>query len=191
MAASLVPCPSCSRHVRSSEQACPFCRSALSANLAARAVPGTTQRLSRAAAFTFAATLAATGCATDPAPTDASTATDVGTDAGATPTDTGRDAGSSTDRGNATDAGVVTDNGGIVAMYGGPPGAADAGNPAPDDGGGVAPLYGSPPPAAGVEEPDDGGGIAPLYGLPAPVDAGADGSIGIRYGSPPRPDAGG
>ena len=61
MAASLVPCPSCARHVRSSERACPFCRSALSTDLAARAVPGTTQRLSRAAAFTFAASLAATG----------------------------------------------------------------------------------------------------------------------------------
>ena len=136
MAASLVPCPSCARHVRSSERACPFCRSALSTDLAARAVPGTTQRLSRAAAFTFAASLAATGCASDPVPNDAATVTDTGSDAGTIVTDTGpADTGAPTDTGAPADTGTQADAG-------------------------------------------------------APVDAGKDGSIGVRYGSPPRPDAG-
>ena len=42
---------------------------------------------------------------------------------------------------------------------------------------------------ADAGSPDDAGSTGALYGLP-PVDAGKDGSIGIRYGSPPRPDAG-
>src|SRR5262245_39461753 len=65
-----VPCPSCSRHVRVAEAACPFCSAALPDDLAARAVPGTGGRRlgSRLAAFTFAAgvvaagTVAAVGC---------------------------------------------------------------------------------------------------------------------------------
>jgi hypothetical protein len=160
--------------VRATERACPFCRSTLSSALAAKAVPGSTQRLSRAAAFTFAATLAATGCSSDPAPADASVA-DTGT---------GTDTGVRTDTGATTDTGVRTDTGV----------SADAGFPA-DDGGFLA-MYGGPPQDSGVDSgaPDDNGGVAPLYGLPA-VDAGQaddapDGSIGIRYGSPPRPDAG-
>ena len=58
MSAHLVPCPSCSRHVRSSESACPFCASALapSAGPAPRS-PG--QRLSRAALFALGASAAA------------------------------------------------------------------------------------------------------------------------------------
>ena len=142
MATSLVPCPSCARHVRASERACPFCRSVLPSTLASKAIPGATQRLGRAAAFTFAATLAATGCSDDPAPP---------ADAAALDTGSATDTGPSTDRG--TDTGSATDTG----------------------------------------FPTDDGGVAPLYGLPAPdsgtgQDAGEDGSIGVRYGSPPRPD---
>lgn len=153
MAGSLVPCPSCARHVRASEHACPFCRSALPAGLAARAVPNTTQRLSRAAAFTFAASLAATGCASDPVPNDTGVVADTGSDSGSVVTD----------RGTATDQQAPADTGAV----------ADAGSTT-DTG----------------SAPDDVGGPAPLYGLPA-LDAGQDGSIGVRYGSPPRPDAGG
>src|SRR4051794_23113730 len=63
MTMTLVPCPSCGRHVRAAESACPFCNSALPSKLASRAIPTPTRRLERLAAFTFAATLAVTGCA--------------------------------------------------------------------------------------------------------------------------------
>ena len=59
---SLVPCPSCQRHVRASEHACPFCQAALPAALADGAIPAATQRMKRAAAFAFTATLALAGC---------------------------------------------------------------------------------------------------------------------------------
>jgi hypothetical protein len=57
----LVPCTTCARHVRASEKLCPFCDRELPENLAARAIPGTTKRLTRAAFFTFATTLGTFG----------------------------------------------------------------------------------------------------------------------------------
>jgi hypothetical protein len=54
----LVPCPSCARHVRTTEERCPFCAAAVPGDVAA--VPAPTQRLSRAATYAFA-TLAAAG----------------------------------------------------------------------------------------------------------------------------------
>ena len=169
MSAPLIVCAGCYRHVRASERACPFCRSALSSALAAKAVPGTTQRLSRAAAFTFAASLAATGCSSDPAPAVDAAVTDTGT-----ATDTGTDTGR-TDTGVSADAGFPADDGGFLAMYGGPPqdSGVDAGGP--DDNGGIMPLYGLPAPDAGQPPTDDGR---------------TDGSIGVRYGAPPPPDSG-
>ena len=122
---SLVPCPSCSRHVRSSESACPFCSSALPTNLGARAIPSAPRRLDRLAAFTFAATLVVTGCAVAGDESDEQES-EIGsvmpmyglpplppcpvTDAG-TPVQDG---------GSATDAGP-RDAGGFHAMYGLPP----------------------------------------------------------------------
>jgi hypothetical protein len=53
----LVPCPACARHVRVSEATCPFCATAMPE--APAPVPGTNQRLSRAAAYAFTATVAA------------------------------------------------------------------------------------------------------------------------------------
>ncbi len=53
----LVPCPSCRRHVRKHESACPFCSTELSlTHLPPPVLPRT--RLGRAATFTFGATLA-------------------------------------------------------------------------------------------------------------------------------------
>lgn len=50
----LVPCPSCKRHVfASDESTCPFCAAALPLDLAKRAAPSTTKRLSRGETFTF------------------------------------------------------------------------------------------------------------------------------------------
>src|SRR5580704_12156795 len=102
MAKSLVPCPSCARHVFANEQACPFCKSALPSTLADAIVPGTTQRLSRAAAFAFTASLAVTGCG-------GSTTT---------PPSDGTDSGSTGGQDGATDA--QEDMGTGVALYGAP-----------------------------------------------------------------------
>jgi hypothetical protein len=65
--ARLLACPSCSRHVRSSERACPFCQGEIPAAFATAPAPrGPTQRLSRAALYAFSATSLglATGLAT-------------------------------------------------------------------------------------------------------------------------------
>ncbi|MBL8604701.1 MAG: hypothetical protein JNK72_22435 [Myxococcales bacterium] len=173
---SLVPCPSCGRHVRVSEAACPFCATALPTDLAARAIPSSSGRLKRAAAFAFTATLTLAGCSDDPTPAaDSGAVVDAG----------GSDAGSQTTDSGVRDAGPG-DDGGAMALYGGPPvdaGSADAG---PRDDGGAMALYGGPPVDAGPSDagPDDDGGSAALYG--APADAGP----GVRYGAPPPPDSG-
>lgn len=191
---ALVPCPSCRRHVRVAESACPFCRSALPSTLANSAVPAATQRLTRAAAFAFTATLALTGCSDTTTPTDATPA-DVTTD-NATPTDnntptdnaTPTDNNVPTDRPTPTDTSFVDmlDTGGPVAAYGGPP---DAGrfDSGPDDAS-IGPIYGAPVDASvedsnsatdtggggvryGAPPPGDGGGVVPLYGALPPPDA--------------------
>lgn len=59
---TFAPCIDCLRHIRVTEAVCPFCAAAVPAGFAARAVPGTTRRLSRGAAFAFASTLAVAGC---------------------------------------------------------------------------------------------------------------------------------
>lgn len=179
---ALVPCPSCGRHVRVSEEACPFCASVLPTDLAARAVPAATSRMKRAAAFAFTATLTLAGCSDDAAPkVDSGALTDAGPQS---------DSATPTDNGNVADTGVVVDagdDGGLVALYGGPPdsGVRDAGGTVDDDGGAMA-LYGLPPADAGSADSsvNDDGGSAALYGLPPP-----DGGGGVRYGAPPPPDA--
>lgn len=129
MVSSLAPCPSCSRHVKTSEGRCPFCRGALSEAFAGTAVPGPTQRLSRAAAFAFTASLAVTGCGsqivTVPAPAkDAGAGDGAALDSGASspayggsvPIDAGYDAA---DTALEPDAGPQ-DSGGGNAIYGAP-----------------------------------------------------------------------
>jgi hypothetical protein len=59
--AVLVPCPSCARHIATTEPSCPFCASALPTDLESRTIPGATRRLSRFAMFTFATTATAVG----------------------------------------------------------------------------------------------------------------------------------
>ncbi len=148
----LAACPSCARHVRRTEPACPFCGVALALPDAPRVV--VPARLGRTATFAFgAAALASAGCS---APTEA--------------TDAPIDTGTEVDDGGFND----------VAVYGGPdaPSPFDAGTDAPTavedtgvddedagmDAGGVGPLYGGPAPIdAGI---DVGGGVTPLYGGP-------------------------
>lgn len=161
----LVPCPSCSRHVRAAEAKCPFCAAALPTSAGARVLPGPKVRLSRAAVFVFGATLAVTGCGSDVTDPGASAATSGGQ---------GGQGGSGPD-----------DDGGAQALYG-DPGPEDAG---PTDDGSVQAMYGDPPPIdAGPD--DDGGGQAEYGGPPPPVDGGSSGDDGgpqPLYGSPPPP----
>jgi hypothetical protein len=201
----LEPCPACRRHVRVSEQSCPFCGQDVRAlgELVPRALP--TQRLGRAALFAFgvgATAAGSVGCVEEPEDPDA----DASSDPASTP-----DAGSP-----AADAGGVRDRdgGSVVALYGlalpdggfggGQPGgafipdasAAKDSGPGGDLGGAVA-LYGlAPPPDAGRstdagraqdagKAPDgsaggDLGGVIALYGVaPVPArDGGRGGDLG-------------
>jgi hypothetical protein len=127
----LVACPACARHVRVSEERCPFCDVA-TPDLRARIIPGASHRLGRLATFTFATTLAlggvAVGCGDDDAP----------------PGPTQLDGG-----------GQTGDGGGAAALYGAPASdasaAADARDESADAGtggrkdAGSAALYGLPP----------------------------------------------
>lgn len=101
----LVPCDGCARHVRSDDDACPFC----GASIAPAPAPANPRgRLGRAALFAFgaavAATVGATGCGDSHGPGD-----DAGVEADAGP--------------GARDAGPAeVDSGAPVALYGGAPG---------------------------------------------------------------------
>jgi hypothetical protein len=61
---SLVACPDCSRHIRTTEVTCPFCSAAVAAAIASAAPrPIPSERLSRAAMVAFtAASLGAAAC---------------------------------------------------------------------------------------------------------------------------------
>jgi hypothetical protein len=161
---ALVPCPDCSRHVRASEQRCPFCDGALPTDLASRVLPSPTRRLDRWATFTFVAALAvagSTGAGCSAADSDdGQSETD---DELRKKKDGGRDAAK-------RDSGcreVDEDRGGMHAAYGLPP---------------TPRVIDDRPPCgidAGTDDSDDevqdagrrvrdGGGIFPAYGLPRP-----------------------
>jgi hypothetical protein len=136
--ARLLPCPSCARHVRVSDEMCPFCAAALSDSRRSLPLPRTpASRLSRAALFAFGASAAAVAACggTTSALDDAGTG-DGGREAtvfqppygAAPPFDAGEDAFPTVD-----------------AAYGGPP--QDAGSDADASGqpDGIAPPYGAPP----------------------------------------------
>ena len=161
----LSPCPGCLRHIIVTEARCPFCAHALTAPLPIR--PDATRRMSRAAVFSFAASLTVAGCGASVTATDASPGGDVPVDTGSADTglaDTGLADTGPTDTG-PRDTGLTDDGrydlGNVAPPYGVP---ADAG--APDDDGGAFDLYGSPPVDAGA--PDDDGGIFEPYGTPPP-----------------------
>jgi hypothetical protein len=152
----LAACPSCARHVRTSEETCPFCASALSPAfqaVPAPQAPGT--RLARAALFAFGAgTLAmSTACSSSSPPATQSD------EAGASQPAYG---GSPVyDAGLPNDAGE-SDTGTIQPVYGAP---ADAGVPLEDSG---SVDSGSD---SGVHLGEDGGLIA-SYGGPPVLDGG-------------------
>lgn len=138
----LLPCPSCARHVRRTESACPFCSAAISlAGVPERRLP--TERLGRAATLAFGVATSLSACTT-PAPVPA---TDTGTrDAGTAVSDTGTgsvDANAPDTATTAADANI--DTGTPVAAYGGP--MFDSGTTGQDmgiDTGASIALYGAP-----------------------------------------------
>ncbi|HEY2512996.1 MAG TPA: hypothetical protein VGI39_19145 [Polyangiaceae bacterium] len=156
MTLHLLACPNCSRHVRATELACPFCDAALSD--AFRATPAPVPpavRLARAA-------LVALGAGAVVATAACGGATSVG-------------GPNSTEDGGGDSASSPPDEGGVVAVYGAPP-VRDAGQ---DSGVGIAPPYGiaPPPPPEDAEAPPHDAGtdaiIVVPYGLP-PVPPGHD-----------------
>lgn len=127
----LTPCPSCRRHVRAADGACPFCRSAIDSS---RVVPSAGKRLARGAVFVFATSAAACGGSTEQEP--------VITEAGA---DTSSKTDSVTPIDSFTD--TALDTGNVAPPYGIPPddtGVVTDGTA--DDSGGGMPKYGAPPP---------------------------------------------
>jgi hypothetical protein len=122
--APLVPCPSCARHVRATESACPFCATARVPSAApVTRTPG--QRLSRAALFALGASAAAVAaCSGSVTPLYGAPASDSGALDGTS------DAKPDEDVQN-------------LPPYGIPP--MDAGN----DGPVPVPAYGAPPPDGG------------------------------------------
>jgi hypothetical protein len=166
-----VPCPSCARHVKSSEAACPFCSATLSGLTISRA-PAVRRRLERLAAFTFAATIAVTGCAVSGEEDSESSEQDIGAvhpmygmppaphDAGPAHTDA---APPVTDAGPpCTPVDDELDPAGFHAMYGAPPFHP---NPCPVD----PPATDAGPPHPAVDAgpaPFDAGGFHAMYGMP-------------------------
>jgi hypothetical protein len=118
---SLEPCPSCARHVRAIERACPFCGASTEVALS-RATPS--ERLGRAALFVFGTAMA--------------------TSAGCSATTTQQLDSGVPDDSNVADAGAADggqQDSGFFPPYGTPP-PQDAGH----DSGGLMGAYGAPPP---------------------------------------------
>lgn len=143
---SLVPCPSCSRHVRTTEGACPFCSAALPTDLSSRAIGVPKVRLSRAAAFLFGATMSVTACGDDE-PDDGSSVALYGGPGGFG----GEVAGGAGGTGAAGGSGGLGGSGGATGGAGGEAtGGGGAGGEGGEmgmggDGGGGVPLYGAAP----------------------------------------------
>ncbi len=141
---SLRPCTGCGRHVRNTENTCPFCATALEA--VPERAPIVLPRAGRAAIMAFGALATTTAACGGIAPAYGSPAVDAGP---------------------LPDAFVAENDafimGGTDAAYGSPPldASLDAAMPEADTGGGMN-LYGGPPGDAG--QTDDAGGAIPLYG---------------------------
>ena len=183
------PCPSCARHVRVSEAACPFCGASLDRSLQTTPAPlPPAARLSRAALFALGASTvslaAACGGATvgadGPLPGEAGSAPSDGSDKRA---DVGTIAPPYGFMPLPVDAGA--DGPSLGPMYGGAV-FPDSGADGPTDSGADGPVDGSPvsPPDAG----SDGPRVSPADGAPPPRDAAVDVLVSLPpYGAPPPP----
>ncbi len=143
MKPQLRPCPSCARHIRMVETACPFCRAALPDSFRFGPQPDRQSRvLSRAALFALGASLiGAPACDGDAkTPGDASTMDSKGSG--------GSDGGGSGGSGGSTDASVDKGSGGSdgggsdSSDSGGSDTATDSADSAVDRGGPVV-IYGA------------------------------------------------
>jgi hypothetical protein len=154
----LTPCRSCQRHVRVTDDRCPFCGVELSAEQRAsapRPLPG--RRLGRAALFAFGATMVGAAACSDGSGggKDASTDTPAA-DGSAGKGGSGGTGGQGGSGGSGTGGSGGSADGGSGGS-GGKDGAADSATDKGETGGtgGIAPPY----------------GIAPLYGAPPANDA--------------------
>ena len=167
MSQPLVPCPSCARHVRASETACPFCQAELPEGLEAQARPGVARRMSRAAALALGASLAVAACADEVQTTnDASGATsgDKGSGSGGGGAGGAGGAASTT----ATSSSEASSSSGIAVLYGpAPPPDGGFGGSPPDDAGTPVEDSGTPVEDGGSSNPNDAG-PAPIYGAAPP-----------------------
>lgn len=159
MTTSLQPCPACSRHIRITEESCPFCAASVVGLLKAPAPLKFPGRMSRAALITASTLAAVSACAGE----------DDGDDQGS--------GGAMTDSGGS-EMGTGGDEmgaGGVV--YGTPPsGGADQGTGGDAAGSGGldvgVPEYGISPaggnPGTGGEPATGTGGdiVGPVYGAP-------------------------
>lgn len=155
----LHPCPSCQRHVRASDERCPFCDRALALTEdATHALP--TRRLGRAALVAFGATLVVslTACSSD---SDETGTKGTGGSGGAS---TGGSGGSST---GGTGGSSTGGTGG--SSTGGTAGAATGGAAGSAAGGTAGTASGG---AAGNSSGGFAGNVAPPYGIPPDPDAG-------------------
>ena len=142
MKAHLQPCPTCARHVRTSERRCPFCLAALPGSLRGAAPPPLpAQRLGRAALMAFGL-LAAPAC-TD----DALSLSDAGT--------------------GGAGGGMSAGGSGGVGGDAAPVDAARDGA-RPVDGGSIGPVYGAPVPRDAADAPVERPRSVPVYGAPTP-----------------------
>ncbi len=116
MAPTMRPCPSCGRHVKTSEGHCPFCSHAMPEGFEQFEYPTINKRLGRAAIAAFGASLALAGCGSSTMPVN----------------DGGSDAAVQAD--SATQSDVMSTPDVSISAYGLPP-----------QDGGVAPPYGISP----------------------------------------------
>jgi hypothetical protein len=138
----MIPCNGCTRHVRVTESACPFCGAALVAQeVDARLVPDARRRMTRAAAFLFGAAMAVSACSDDEGVNQPL----YGAPGGFGGQQAGGEGGEGGDGGDGGDAGGAAGMGGNGALYGAPAvgggGAGGAGGA-----GGFSADYGAPPP---------------------------------------------
>jgi hypothetical protein len=158
----LHPCPGCLRHVRTSDERCPFCDHSLESALEPHALPE--RRLGRAALVAFGATLvvsiASTACSSD---SDETGRTGTGGTGGSS---TGGSGGSTGGSGGST--GGNGGSGGSGGNTGGTAGAATGGAAGSGTGGVAGAGTGG---AAGNNFGGFAGNVAPPYGIPPDPDA--------------------
>ena len=163
---NLVPCPSCRRHVRKHESACPFCSTELAlAHLPPPVLPRT--RLGRAATFTFGATLAGAALIACGGESEEGKPGGGGQSAGGTAGQAGSATGGSNSMGGlAQPYGVPPLGGAGFGNFAGSGGQSTAGsggqNTAGSGGQNTAGVGGQTDAGSGGQ----GGGVAPPYGIP-------------------------